>query len=104
MVDRLWKIAKELTSSFKEKTKLLNFIEIDNIKKDHKKVKPEDADHLENYLTEEYFEYINRTDKKGIILVRKKDPNEYTVSYELKLMFSASKLCKLKLQFWTQKY
>jgi hypothetical protein len=40
----------------------------------------------------------------GITLGGEKDPKEYTLLYEMKIIFLVSKLYKLKTQFWSQKY
>jgi hypothetical protein len=108
---------KERPSGFNKKSQLSSFIDINKPDMDYEKVYLEDGEYLEKHLTEDDFVYFNRTDRDfpvyylerrksfaGISLGGEKDPKDYTIPYELKIMFLACKLCKLKTEFWSQKY
>jgi hypothetical protein len=116
LIDYGWFKRKHATS-FNKKSQLSSYIDIDKVDINYENVYPEDGEHMENHLRDDDITYLDRTDADfqkyylenqksyaGISLGGKKDPKEYMLSYELKIMFLTSKLCKLKSQFWSRKY
>jgi hypothetical protein len=90
---------------------------MEKIDMDPKNLILEDGEYLENKLREDDFFYMDRSDTdfykyylldqksyRGISLGGKRDPKEYTLPEELKVLFLACKLCKLKTQYCSDKY
>jgi uncharacterized protein YacL (UPF0231 family) len=108
---------KSHESNINRNTKLLNFINVDNIRIDPEAVYPENIDHLEKYFSIYDIESINLPDNdfvtymyngKELVKVNENDSNNNDedhsdLSYEEKVMFLASKLCKSKMDFWSRK-
>jgi hypothetical protein len=82
---------------------------MDKLDVDDEKVILEDREHLEKQLTGDDFVYLDRRDidfynyylnnqksYSGISLGKKNLKKDYTLLYELKVMFIACKICKNK--------
>jgi hypothetical protein len=111
------KIKRARTGGWKKKTQLSSYIDIDKLDIDPEKIIPEDGEHMENYLTNDDIEYLDRNDLdfqryylhnlktfQGIDLGGGTDGSEDTLPYPMKIMFLASKVCQLKTQYWSAKY
>jgi hypothetical protein len=106
------------TGGWKKKTQLSSYIDIDKLDIDPENVIPEDGEHMENYLTNDDIEYLDRNDldfqryylykqksfQKISLGGRGTDGSEDTLPYEMKVMFLASKVCQLKAKYWSVKY
>jgi hypothetical protein len=114
------RIRRANTGCWKKKTQLSSYIDIDKLDINDENVARENGEHMENYLTNDDMEYLDRNDMDfqkyylynqksfaGINLgkgERRYDQKEDTLPYEMKIMFLASKVCQLRTQYWSAKY